>query len=177
MYKCVLKKVTIENEKLNFLQKLHQEYANDDFVKIDFEKEKNDFDLYVLYLGEKEIGWLSVKMENNGTIVFHQVLIDENFRNRGYGQVLLNEGFKLAKSLNCKKVVLASRPGKEHFYFKNGCIGEGLLQVDVSKSDQEKIEQFLRKENITNANYKIWQNSVHQFFFKLDKNFVIKVFF
>ena len=46
--------------------------------------------------------------------------VDENFRKRGYGTVMLFEAVEAAKSFGCQAVQLVSRSGLEQFYEMRG---------------------------------------------------------
>ena len=159
-----------------FLNDLEAEYKNDKYIKYDNERLKREYEslingetrLYVLLKNSIIIAYLSLRNENNGIVCFHNVFVKKNYRKMGYGKMLLERGFGLAKSFGCSKVVLASRRGKEGFYFKCGLRGEGLLQADIDKYKKNDIEKILIQNNVKEYKYKLWNDSVHQFFVNLN---------
>lgn len=160
----------------SFLNNLKEEYRNDKYVNYDETRLKKEYGdlvdgktkLYVLLDADFILAYLTMRNEDDGIVCFHDVFVKNNFRGKGYGRILLKEGFNLAKSLGYNKVVLASRRGKEGFYFKCGLSGEGLLQVDIDKCKKSDIEEFLIQNNIKEYRYKIWNDAVHQFSVNLE---------
>ena len=78
----------------------------------------------VLYEDEKAIGM--GRVIGDGKIVFFlkDVMVSDNYRGKGYGNIIMNEIMKYIRSVACPEayVGLMSTPGKEEFYKKFGFI-------------------------------------------------------
>lgn len=82
--------------------------------------------IFVLEINEEIIGTCSIFIEkkiiNNYGIVCHleDFVIDKEKRGMNYGSILLKEMIKIAKDLNCYKIILNCYEDVKKFYQKNG---------------------------------------------------------
>lgn len=78
----------------------------------------------VLYEDEEAIGM--GRVIGDGRIVFFlkDVMVSDNFRGKGYGNIIMNEIMKYIRSVACPEayVGLMATPGKEEFYKRFGFI-------------------------------------------------------
>lgn len=81
--------------------------------------------IYVLQHENIVIGFgtliLEYKLTHNGCIMAHieNVIIDENYRNQGFGNILIKELIDICKKEKCYKVILNCDSNLEKFYKKN----------------------------------------------------------
>ena len=166
-----LKSVYDEKIFKNYLKEIKEEYKNDPEIVFDKKRiasEKQDLkdkksSLFCLLDNKNILAYLCVKFEN-GIIIYYNLLVKKAYREKGYGSELFNLVESKAKGLGYKKIVLASRRGREDFYLKQGCSASGLLQVDVLNMTKDEIKQLLKVNNIKINKYKIMEGKTHQFY-------------
>ncbi len=101
-----------------------------------------------LILEHSEIGQLLVLKENNKIVgminllfsistalggkvaIFEDLIVDKNFRNKGYGGQLLKDAIAYAKKENCLRITLLTDTDNEiahKFYQKHGFVKSGMV--------------------------------------------------
>lgn len=174
-----IKRVYNKEMFIGFFMKLQKEYENDLYISFTDSRVNGEMDdllkkkVEMLCLKGKDgiIGYCVFKDMKDGNVSIRNFFICNEFRGMGYGKYFLKLVLNLFHNMGLKKVVLASRLGKEGFYYSCGFAGKGLLQVDVEKATKQELEMFLYKHNINIEKYKLWQNEIHQFGF--DANEII----
>lgn len=97
------------------------DYFNN-FIKNILNKYHN---IYVLENKDLVIGFgtliLEHKLTHDGCIMAHieNIIIDENYRNKGFGNFLIKELIDICKKEKCYKVILNCDSNLEKFYKKN----------------------------------------------------------
>ena len=116
----------INNTDLKIYNKINntvitQEYFNN-FINNILNKFHN---IYVLEQKKNIIGFgtliLEHKLTHNGCIMAHieNIIIDENYRKQGYGNILIKELIEICKKEKCYKIILNCDSNLEKFYKKN----------------------------------------------------------
>lgn len=112
-----------------------------------------------------------------GNIIYHKpnpefkccsvlnVFVEENFRGKGYGKIMMKGLEEHAKNLGLNKIILGSRRGREGFYYSYGFQGEALLQANKCDANKEDLKEIIKSNNIKNANYVFRNSELHQFYF------------
>ncbi|ARF10577.1 acetyltransferase GNAT family protein [Hokovirus HKV1] len=119
----------------NFLQLLSQ-LTIIDFNNITFEQfskhfDKINSDIYVIILDNKVIGCGTLLIEqkfiHNLSSVGHieDIVIDNNYRNKGYGKIIIEYLVLKAKNEGCYKVILDCDEKNVEFYKKCNFIEKG----------------------------------------------------
>ena len=81
--------------------------------------------IYVLQNKDLVIGFgtliLEHKLTHNGCVMAHieNIIIDENYRNQGFGYILIKELIDICKKEKCYKIILNCDSNLENFYKKN----------------------------------------------------------
>ncbi len=168
-----IEKVNGEKIFKKFLDEEFREYQYDKFIKYDTMRLKqieedlknSKISLYCLFDDLKILGYICLKEEKDRDLTIKHILICPEFRGKGYGKMLLTYAEQIARTKGIKTITLASRPGRETFYFNCGYEGEGLLQCDKNKSEKEDIIEFFKEQKIDILRYNLFNNEVHQFIF------------
>lgn len=104
---------------------ISEEYC-DEVIKAD------NFNYYLLSLDSVNIGIGGLQIRKT---LYHNcksigyiedIVIDKDFRRRGYGNFLIQEIVKEARKLNCYKVVLQCNPDKYEFYESCGFVSNTM---------------------------------------------------
>lgn len=111
------------------------------FTRYPINKTKEEFiqqfniinsDIFVLEKNNKIIvsGTLHIehKFHNNFKSIVHiqDIVVDEHYRNQGYGKQMILFLIEKAKKTNCYKIVLNSNPNNKMFYEKLGFVQKGF---------------------------------------------------
>jgi N-acetylglutamate synthase-like GNAT family acetyltransferase len=75
---------------------------------------------YVLYQKDNIIGALHIEKCTIDTVILRLIAIDGNYKNHGYGSVLLKQAEEMLKDQGYKKIFLHANPEALSFYQKNG---------------------------------------------------------
>lgn len=61
------------------------------------------------------------KLTNNGCLMGHieNILVHENYRGKGFGEIIVKKLLEIAKEKKCYRVDLICKPELEYFYLKN----------------------------------------------------------
>ena len=154
------------------MENLHAEYGDKQYNKERMEKEYNELVegslvLTVLYDGGKDVGHISYHKKNEGDIAASvlSVFINEAYRGKGYGKIMLKMFEEYVKKLGLNQIILGARRGREGFYYACGFSGEGLLQADYDKMEKAELLEVLTKNGIIPSSYVFRNNEIHQFYF------------
>lgn len=97
----------------------------DDYIKF-IDKLNESKNIFVIEENEKIIGTITILIEqkiihNNGIVAhIEDVVIDENYRGKGFGAKLVEYAIDYVKNRGCYKVILNCSDDNMKFYEKNG---------------------------------------------------------
>jgi diamine N-acetyltransferase len=111
------------------------------------ELEDKNAEFYFLNIDDLPRGYLKVNhffKEEPDSFEIEKIYLDQTFARQGYGNILLNIGFELARSMKKKVVylkVMASGNGLIKFYKKNGfdTISSDILPFELLKPELRTI--------------------------------------
>ena len=130
-------------------------------INIDYPQKPHDYDFYLekeneksdllLYAAEENAIIASIfAYEENNNITMGHVCVDENYRNKGIGKILMDEAENRIKRAGYKLITLGSVETAEGFYENMGYKGSLLIQSEINT-----IEELLS----LNINYEVaWTN-------------------
>ena len=99
--------------------------------------------IYVLQQENNIVGFgtliLEHKLTHNGCIMAHieNIIIDENYRKQGYGNILIKELIQICKKEKCYKIILNCDSNLEEFYKKNDFTSSKLSMELLIKENFE----------------------------------------
>lgn len=97
-------------------------YIYDDFIKNTLNE---NHIIYVIELDNLLIATgillIEEKLTNNGCSMGHieNILVDEKYRGKGFGEIIVKKLLEIAKNRGCYRVDLICKPELEYFYKKN----------------------------------------------------------
>jgi len=102
-------------------------------IKFEIKKEETKFYKVELYLGDKKIGRAFLYIIKNDLHkepygLLEDLYVEEEFRGKGFGKMLVQKILEIAKEENCYKIIATSRFNREYvhsFYEKLGFIKWG----------------------------------------------------
>lgn len=113
----------IQNTELNLVLDIYNECFNKNSKSIEIPLLG---DLFGLYMDNKLIGIIQIDyinniMENERIAIINNFCIKKEFRNKGYGNFLLNDCIKYLKHKNINKINLTSNKNRvyAHMLYKN----------------------------------------------------------
>ena len=116
----------INNTDLEIYNKINNTVITKEYFNNFINNILNKFhNIYVLEQKKNIIGFgtliLEHKLTHNGCIMAHieNIIIDENHRNKGFGNFLIKELIDICKKEKCYKVILNCDSNLEKFYKKN----------------------------------------------------------
>tara|TARA_B100001175_G_scaffold294259_1_gene281353 strand:+ start:902 stop:1318 length:417 start_codon:yes stop_codon:yes gene_type:complete len=116
----------INNTDLEIYNKINNTVITKEYFNNFINNILNKFhNIYVLEQKKNIIGFgtliLEHKLTHNGCIMAHieNIIIDENYRKQGYGNILIKELIEICKKEKCYKIILNCDSNLEKFYKKN----------------------------------------------------------
>lgn len=154
------------------INKLHKEYGDKVYSNTRQSNElqgliDNTLILCCLCDDDKVVGHISYRKPNEGDYACSivSVFINEEFRGKGLGKVMMLNFDEHIKSIGLSQIILGARRGKEGFYYSCGYTGEALLQANKDDSTKDELEDILKQNNITYKQYVFRNDEIHQFYF------------
>jgi ribosomal protein S18 acetylase RimI-like enzyme len=100
--------------------------------------------VFVAMLGNKQVGWIELGYDKwNNRMRVWEFLVNEEFRRRGVGTLLMNHAAKVARQKGARMLVLETQTNNTtaiNFYLKFGFELIGLDTTAYSNDDVEKKE-------------------------------------
>ena len=142
--------------------KFPQKPYNNDFY---LEKVNDKSDLLLYAVENNEIVASIFAFEDNNNITIGHVCVNENYRNKGIGKILMDEIENRIKRAGYKLITLGSVETAEGFYENMGYKGSLLVQ-----SETNSIEELLSLNiNYTVAWSNVYDNKINQVCISLEK--------
>lgn len=95
---------------------------------------------FVVYIGTNIIGYAHIQLWPDDRAALRIIVIDESYRNKGYGTKFLKFCEKWLSQQNIKKLLVQSRPEAYQFYYKNGYIEMPFNDPDGHETHPDDIE-------------------------------------
>ena len=116
-------------------------------ASLPFEKLVADFEngtmMFGYYANEKLVGFLGMKMHDNGVLTLDDIVILPGYRKRGYGKELLDHCRKSAKELGAAKIQLGmidDNKRLKRWYEENGFVNIGYVNYDEAPFTVGRME-------------------------------------
>jgi diamine N-acetyltransferase len=102
--------------------------------------------MYGYFLEDKIVGFLGLKIDNNGVCKLNDIIILPEYRQKGYGEELLNFCKIKALELGANKITLGmidDNKRLKNWYVKNGFINVGFKKFEKAPFTVGFMEQLL----------------------------------
>lgn len=155
----------------SIMKLLHQEYGHtysNERIKAELQDLIDKKIILCCFFDNEEIiGHISYKRPESTDKVCSvvSVFINQEYRNKGLGKLMMTEFEFYAKKLKFKQIMLGARRGREGFYYSCGFSGEALIQYKKEYFKKEFIENILVEKNISKYKYVYQDNLYHKFYF------------
>ena len=105
------------------------------FIPISFLETQMDWGwyMYALYAGKKIIGYMSLSKEGDDTYELHNLAILPEYRQKGFGKLLLDHAKSVVKSLDGSRIKIGII--EESTVLKNWYIANGFVHIGTKKFD------------------------------------------
>jgi ribosomal protein S18 acetylase RimI-like enzyme len=138
---------------------------SESFKNHDFYVEKINSNL-LLYMVDNGIIIASIfSYEDNKNITIGHICVDENYRKKGIGKIIMDDLEKRIKKLGYKLITLGSLEVAEGFYENIGFKGSLLIQSEINTID----ELLLLRNDYEIAWTNIYNNKIYQVCLSLEK--------
>jgi ribosomal protein S18 acetylase RimI-like enzyme len=123
-----------------FADDLWKEYAEE----IKFRLNENEF-FFLAKENNVKIGYLQIKIISNVSYL-ENMIVDKQFRNKGYGKEMMGFFIKFSKLMKCHKMRIKTcpelMPAAYHLYQKFGFTSEAVLKNDYFNKDWVILSRF-----------------------------------
>lgn len=167
-----IKKIYNKKIFVDTIKKLHTEYGDKIYSESRQKDElegliNKDLILCLFYDNKKVIGHISYRKPNHGDYACSilSVFINEEYRGKGYGKIMLLKFEAYVKNLGLSQIILGARRGREGFYYSCRYEGQALLQSNKNDKTKQELEQILKENNINYKEYVFRNEEIHQFYF------------
>lgn len=108
------------------------------------EESDGDVQIFAVEVEGKFVGWMTLGMESwNSRLRIHELLVLEEHRRKGVGELLLDKAKQIAKEKGCRAIVLETQTnnfGAIEFYKKQGFKLNGCDMTAYRNDDAERNE-------------------------------------
>ncbi len=119
-------------------------------------KEIKEHVFFSIKLDKEIIGIVSIIIYNNGLAEIKDFIIEENFRNKGYGSKSLTMLIDWCKNKNIRKIYSLVPPACKEFFSKHGFGVEGYLRDHYKEQeDLVLVAKFIEREKQLNLKEKL----------------------